>query len=325
MPHPMAIYKSFHYSSDGTMSYFTSPDPACRQNDCPRLVNLEIVPRSVDLGGFSVGRVLPAVEKRTVGPFVFWDQAGPGEFLTGKGLDVRPHPHICLSTMTYVFSGRLEHRDTLGSHQIIEPGAVNLMTAGRGIAHSERTPQADRVGESQFFAIQSWLALPLDKEEMAPSFTHYDYASIPSIDEAGTRMRLATGEWLGVRSPVVTHNDALFLDCHLDAASSLSIPNTLEERAIHILSGDISLDRTTYTSGRMLILKPGHEIKLKAETNAHVIILGGSPLESPRYLWWNFVASSKERIEQAKADWQDGKFGKIPGDDKEFIPLPESH
>lgn len=304
------------------MSYFKSQDPVCQQDNCPKQISMEIIPRTVDLGGFEVSRILPSTAKRTVGPFVFWDQAGPGEFLTGKGLDVRPHPHICLSTMTYLFQGRLEHRDTLGSHQIIEPGAVNLMTAGRGIAHSERTPQADRINNTAFFGIQSWLALPIDKEEIQPSFIHYDKSSIPSIIEHGVSMHIATGEWNGVKSPVVTQNDALFVECYLNAGSTLVIPATLEERAVHILSGEVTVNYKQYGKIRMLILKSGEEIVVTANSAAHLIILGGSPLEKPRFLWWNFVASSKERIEQAKQDWQDGKFGMIPGDDKEFIPLP---
>ena len=304
------------------MSYFNTPEPTCERESCPKQIVMEIIPRSVDLGGFKVGRVLPSLEKRTVGPFVFWDQAGPGEFLTGAGLDVRPHPHICLSTMTYLFAGRLEHRDTLGNHQIIEPGAVNLMTAGRGIAHSERSPQADRHQPQTFFGIQSWLALPIEKEEMTPTFMHYEEASIPSFKEKGIRMRIATGSWEGLKSPVATQWDALFAECHLEANTEMMIPKTMEERAIHILTGQITVDHCTYHGGRMLVLKPGADIKIKADAPAHLIILGGPSLEKPRFVWWNFVASSEERIEQAKQDWLSGKFGKIPGDDKEFIPLP---
>ena len=197
------------------------------------------------------------------------------------------------------------------------------MTAGRGIAHSERTPQADRAHESKFFGIQSWLALPLDKEEVQPSFTHYDKKMIPTPTEKGVRLHVATGEWEGVKSPVITQNDALFVECHLDDNAQLTIPVTQQERAIYILSGQVIVNRVIYDVRRMLVLKSNVEIRITAKTAAHVIILGGSALEEPRYLWWNFVASSRERIEQAKQDWQQGKFGKIPGDDKEFIPLPE--
>lgn len=305
------------------MSYFKTQEPTCESKHCPQKISLEIIPRSVDLGGFHVGRVLPSKEKRTVGPFVFWDQAGPGEFLTGAGLDVRPHPHICLSTMTYLFRGTLEHRDTLGSDQIIVPGDVNLMTAGRGIAHSERTPQSERMHPHQFFGIQCWLALPLNKEETAPTFTHYDKTTIPSAQEKDIALRVVAGEWMGLKSPVITLNDALFVECDLKSKAELMIPTTTEERAIYVLAGEIVADGVHYSGGRMLILKPGSEIKVTVISDAHMIILGGAALEEPRYLWWNFVASSKDRIEQAKLDWKEGKFGKIPGDDKEFIPLPE--
>lgn len=306
------------------MSYFNAQKPICESKKCPKHIELEIIPRSVDLGGFQVGRVLPSKEKRTVGPFIFWDQAGPGEFLTGQGIDVRPHPHICLSTMTYLFEGQIEHRDTLGSHQIIVPGDVNLMTAGRGIAHSERTPQSVRLHPHHFLGIQCWLALPLNKEEMSPTFTHYGNSLIPSSEDGkDIALRVVAGEWMGLKSPVITQTDALFVECTLKANSKLSIPATAEERAIYILSGELMIDHVQYGSNRMLILKTGYEIVVKALSSAHIILLGGSALEEPRYLWWNFVASSKERIEQGKVDWTEGKFGKIPGDDKEFIPLPE--
>lgn len=306
------------------MSYFKTKDPICDSKKCPEQISIEIIPRSVDLGGFQVERVLPAKEKKTIGPFVFWDQAGPGEFLTGKGLDVRPHPHICLSTMTYLFRGTLEHRDTLGSHQIIKPGDVNLMTAGQGIAHSERTPQQDRLNPHPLFGIQCWLALPLNKEEMSPTFTHYDKNNIPtSSEDKNIHWRVVAGDWQGLKSPVITQNDALFVECQLKAKTSINIPTTIEERAIYILSGELMIDTTVYGNNRMLVLKPNIDIKVKAIADCTIIILGGTSLSEPRHLWWNFVASSKERIEQAKQDWVGGKFGTIPGDDKEFIPLPE--
>ncbi len=306
------------------MSYFKTKTPLCDSKKSPQHIGLEIIPRSVDLGGFEVGRVLPSREKRTVGPFIFWDQMGPGEFLTGNGIDVRPHPHIGLSTMTYLCSGALEHRDTLGTHQVIVPGEVNLMTAGRGIAHSERTPQQDRLYPQRFWGIQCWLALPLNKEEMEPSFNHYSSKTIPAhYDSKEINLRVIAGEWMGLKSPVVTQTDALFVECALQASNKISIPETLEERAIYILSGEIKIDNTCYGINRMLILKPGFEIKVTAISNASFIILGGTALDEPRYLWWNFVSSNKERIEQAKMDWKEGVFGKIPGDDQEFIPLPE--
>jgi len=285
-------------------------------------VNVEILPRVVDLGGFEVRRILPCIEKKTVGPFVFWDQAGPGEFIRGHGIDVRPHPHICLSTMTYLFKGRLQHRDSIGSNRIITPGDVNLMTAGRGIAHSERTPEIDRLHNHPIFGIQTWLAIPINKEEINPKFTHYSKEQLPRIVEKNLEISLVAGEWMGLKSPVDTLIDTLFVECKLKEHAELNIPATTEERAIHILSGSVKLDNYDYGNQRMLILKPNSEIKVTATDEAHIILLGGSPLEEPRHLWWNFVASSKDRIEQAKLDWSEGKFGEIPGDDQEFIPLP---
>lgn len=286
-------------------------------------IGIEIIPRAVDLGSFKVGRSLPSLEKKTVGPFVFWDQAGPGELLTGQGVDIRPHPHIGLSTLTYLFGGVLEHRDTLGSHQIIVPGDVNLMTAGHGIAHSERTPQEMRLNPRPHFGIQCWLALPLNKEEMNPTFTHYDKSSIPTTTIGkDASMRVVSGEWMGLKSPVMTQNDAFFVEYHLKANNTIRIPSTAEERAIYLLSGSILVDKKHYGNNRMLVLKPDSEVSVSAINDVHLILLGGTALEEPRYLWWNFVASSKDRIEQGKKDWVEGRFGKIPGDDKEFIPLP---
>ncbi len=306
------------------MSYFKTTNPICESKIGVQQISLEIIPRSVDLGGFKVGRVIPSKDKKTVGPFIFWDQAGPGEFIRGQGLDVRPHPHICLSTMTYMFNGSLEHRDTLGSHQIILPGDVNLMTAGKGIAHSERTPQKVRVQTHTFLGIQCWLALPLNKEEMNPTFTHYDKSLIPaSMNEKLCSFRVIAGEWMGLKSPVITLNDALFVEYRLKADSDIQIPATIEERAIYILSGEIMIDNIHYGNNRMLVLKTGNNVKVRALSDANIIILGGTSLEEPRYLWWNFVASSKERIEHAKRDWKEGVFGTIPGDDVEFIPLPD--
>ncbi|RUR23672.1 pirin family protein [Legionella qingyii] len=306
------------------MSYFNAKDPVCETQGCPQQISVALLPRAVDLGGFKVDRIIPSKEKKTVGPFVFWDQAGPEELLPGKGIDILPHPHIGLSTMTYLFSGKLEHRDTLGSHRIIIPGEVNIMTAGRGIAHSERTPQEARFYPHHFFGIQCWLALALHKEETNPSFTHYDKSAIPTYnDDKNMSLRVVTGEWMGLKSSVITPNDALFVECKLKPATQFSIPSTVEERAIHLLSGTITVENTQYNATRMLILKTGVEVKITATSDVHMIILGGATLEQRRYLWWNFVASSKERIEQAKLDWKEGRFGKIPGDDRESIPLPE--
>lgn len=306
------------------MSSLDAKLPTRERKPCRQPIVLDLVPRLVDQGSFSVQRVLPSSGKRTVGPFVFWDQIGPGELLSGQGLDVRPHPHICLSTMTYLFQSNIEHRDTLGTAQILKPGDVNLMTAGRGIVHSLRTPANARLEPQAFFGIQCWLALPLDKEETNPSFTHYDKQQIPSYEaDKHFRLRVIAGDWLGLKSPVSTLSDAIFVENHLKTGAQLVIPPTIEERAIYLLNGDVMIDRIHYGPSRMLLLKPGITVTLKALTDTHCIILGGSALEGPRYLWWNFVASSEQRIEQAKQDWQSGAFGKIPGDDMEFIPLPD--
>jgi len=304
------------------MSYFQASDPQCDTQRCGQSIAVEIIPRSVDLGGFNVLRALPSLSKRTVGAFVFFDQMGPGEFLTGKGLDVRPHPHIGLSTLTYLFEGRIQHRDTLGNNQIIVAGDVNLMTAGRGIAHSERTPKADRLKPQRFLGIQCWLALPLDKEEVDPSFTHYETAVLPSHSDKSMSWRVAAGNWMGLKSPVYTLNDAVFVEMKMKSASETNIPKDIEERAIHVVSGEIEIDSVHYKDVRMLVLKPGADVKVRANADTHLLIVGGSALEKPRHVWWNFVARSRERIEQAKVDWTSGKFGTIPGDEEEFIPLP---
>lgn len=305
------------------MSYFAAQEPACHHQHDNHPIEFDIIPRSVDLGGFEVRRVLPNSQKRMVGPFIFWDQAGPADFLIGQGIDVRPHPHICLSTMTYLFTGSLLHRDTLGSEQIISPGDVNLMTAGSGIAHSERTPVNVRQQSHHFFGIQCWLALPKQREEVAPDFKHYSKTSLPLHHEKGIALHVVVGSFLGLASPVITESAALFVDCKLSPGTRFSIPATTEERALYLLSGNIVIDGVEYHPSRMLVLKPAQAIECCAkEEEAHFIILGGDALDGDRYIWWNFVASTKERIEQAKVDWQTGKFGRIPGDDKEFIPLP---
>lgn len=304
------------------MSYFKAEPPECVTLDKASAIELDIIPRSIDLGGFKVSRVLPAPKKKMVGPFIFWDQAGPSDFLMGSGIDVRPHPHICLSTMTYLFKGRLEHRDSLGSHQIITPGDVNLMTAGAGIVHSERTPQVDREETNSIFGIQCWLALPFEKEEMEPNFNHYGQATLPRVSENGLAMTLVAGSFLGLSSPVMTQSRILFVDCRLAANERFSIPPTTEERAIYILSGSLTVNAAKFDQNVMLLLKPNITIELSANEKAHFIILGGDVLDGERYVWWNFVASSKDRIEQAKEDWENNRFSKVPGDDKEFIPLP---
>ncbi len=264
----------------------------------------EILPKPRDLGDhFMVRRALPAVEKRMVGPFVFWDEFGPAHFEAGKGMDVRPHPHINLATITYLFEGEIFHRDTLGSAQAIKPGDVNWMNAGRGIAHSERTPPELRAGDMSMAGIQSWIALPEAQEESDPFFVHHDESELPLIEEGGKRVRVIAGKVYGKASPVKTFSDLFYADAHLEAGASLPLDAEHEERALYLVSGEIEIAGDVFAPARFMLL-------------------GGANL-GPRHMWWNFVSSRKERIEQAKEDWKAGRFGKIPGDEKEFIPLPE--
>ena len=283
-----------------------------------------LLPRAHDVGGFEVRRALPARERQMVGPFIFFDQMGPGEFLAGRGLDVRPHPHIGLATVTYLFEGEILHRDSLGSQQPIVPGDVNWMTAGRGIAHSERTDAVLRVRDNRLFGIQSWVALPRTAEERAPDFTHYPAASLPVAEDGGVRLRLIAGEAWGLRAPVAVSSALFYADAVMTGGSVLALPDGHEERAAYVLEGEIEVSGDTFTSGRMLVFRAGDRLALRAgRQGARVLLLGGAAMDGPRYLFWNFVSSSRERIEQAKADWKEGRFGKVAGDETDFIPLPE--
>ena len=259
-----------------------------------------------------------------VGPFIFFDQMGPGEFLTGRGLDVRPHPHIGLSTVTYLFDGSILHRDTLGSEQPIVPGDVNWMTAGRGIAHSERTDPALRARSNRLFGIQSWVALPKPAEEAAPAFVHHPGATLPVIEDGGARVRLVAGEAWGERSPVAVSSPLFYADAALLPGAVLPLPDGHEERAAYVLDGEVEVAGDRFAPGRMLVFRAGDRIALRAgPAGARLLLLGGAAMDGPRHLFWNFVSSSRERIEQAKADWRAGRFGAVPGDEAEFIPLPE--
>ncbi|MBY0564034.1 MAG: pirin family protein [Hyphomonadaceae bacterium] len=285
---------------------------------------LVIAPKPRDLGdNFIVRRALPAIERRMVGPFIFWDEFGPGRFEPGKGLDVRPHPHIGLATVTYMFEGEIFHRDTLGSAQAIKPGDVNWMNAGRGIAHSERTPAELRASGSPIGGIQSWVALPKTHEESAPFFAHHGANELPLIEDAGLRVRLIAGALFGKASPLQTAWETLYAEVQLDAGASLPLNADTEERALYLVSGDIEIAGDRFAPGRLLVLRPGDTLSVRAATPARFMLLGGAAMDGPRHIWWNFVSSSKERIEQAKADWQGGRFGVVPGDEADFIPLPE--
>jgi hypothetical protein len=280
-----------------------------------------IVPRSRDLGGFTVHRVLPAPERPMVGPFVFFDQMGPAAFAPGQGIDVRPHPHIGLATVTYLFEGEILHRDSLGTVQPIRPGAVNWMTAGRGIVHSERTAPTVRAAGGRVAGLQAWVALPREAEDSEPSFAHYDRDALPLVEAAGAAVRLIAGTWLGRRSPVATASPTLYADVALEAGAGLAVPEDYVERAIHVVDGEVVIDDGRVPAGTMAVLRPGLDVTVTAPVASRLMVLGGAPLDGPRTLWWNFVASTPDRIERAKADWKAGRFPAVPGDD-EVIPLP---
>ena len=287
-------------------------------------VELVIESRSRELTeGFRVSRVLPSAKRRMVGPFIFLDAMGPELLAAGKGLDVAPHPHIGLATVTYLFAGQMMHRDSLGSVQLIEPGEVNWMTAGSGIAHSERTPDELRSSGSELFGLQSWVALPTADEETEPTFTHYGASELPVIEDAGVSLTLIAGSLFGKTSPVKTFSEMFYADVTLEANASLQIGAEFEERAIYIVSGPIGFRNVpiTYNAGQLLVLKPREEIVVSAVSGPARIMLLGGELIGPRNIWWNFVSSSTERIEQAKLDWKEHRIGEIPGE-TERIPLP---
>jgi len=271
-----------------------------------------------------VRRALPSAQRQMVGPFIFFDQMGPGEFLTGQGIDVRPHPHIGLSTVTYLFEGEIFHRDSLGTALPIRPGEVNWMTAGRGIAHSERTAPERRTGPSRLFGIQSWVALPKGSEESAPSFAHHAASALPRALDGGVALRLVAGEAWGMRAPVAVSSPLFYADAQLEPGAGLPLPDGHEERGVYLLRGSVEVAGVRFEAGRMLLFRPGDRLALTAgEQGARLLLLGGAAMDGPRFMFWNFVSSSRERIEQAKADWQAGRFGAVPGDEAEFIPLPE--
>ena len=259
-----------------------------------------------------------------VRPFIFFDQMVPGEFLAGQGLDVRPHPHIGLATVTYLFDGSILHRDSLGSQQPIVPGDVNWMIAGSGIAHSERTDSALRTHSNRLFGIQSWVALPKAMEEISADFVHHGAKTLPLLNDGGTRLRLIAGDGWGVRSPVSTHWPLFYADASLAPGASLPLPEQHEERGAYVVQGSVEVAGTRFDAGRMLLFRARDRIGVKAGGDgARLLLLGGAVMDGPRFIFWNFVSSSRERIEQAKADWKAGRFAKVPGDEHEFIPLPE--
>ncbi len=299
------------------------PDPLPGDAAAADAIETVIVPRARDLGGFEVRRALPSAQRQMVGPFIFFDQMGPALMKQGQGIDVRPHPHIGLSTVTWLFDGSIYHRDSLGSEQPISPGELNWMTAGRGIVHSERTTAADLARERKVFGIQSWVALPKQFEETDPGFAHVAMEQLPLIEERGITARVIAGSIYGATSPVKTHSDLFYADVQMVAGSAIPLDAGHEERGVFVAEGEIEIAEQVFAEGRLLVFRPGDAITIRARTNARVMLLGGEPMDGPRHIWWNFVSSSKERIEAAKQDWKTAKFGIVPGDEKDFIPLPD--
>lgn len=280
-----------------------------------------VTPVSHDLGAFTVRRAVPSPDARMVGPFVFVDQFGPAHLDLGKGMDVRPHPHINLSTVTWLFDGAIDHRDSLGTCSTIRPGTVNLMTAGRGIVHSERSPQAERECGPSLYGMQTWLALPEGKEEIDPAFEAV--SELPWIDGDGARAQIIMGELWGERAPTTCHSATIYAEILLREGGSIPIDAEAEERAVMLVGGEASLDGEPLTLYDLNVLKPGNAMTLSSRSGARAMLLGGEAFAERRYVWWNFVSSDRERIEQAKEDWREGRFATVPGDSEEFIPLPD--
>jgi len=311
------------------MSWNPTLEPVCPNESSIDSIETLIIPRSRDLGGFEVRRALPAPKRQMVGPFIFFDQMGPAEFVTNQGIDVRPHPHIGLATVTYLYKGEFQHRDSLGTNQIIYPGEVNWMTAGRGVTHSERTSKETRAHPHGLFGIQTWVALPESAEETAPGFEHHGKEALPYLDADGKKARLIVGSAYGEKSPVKTFSDMFYIDVILDPGAVIPIPEEHEDRGVYILQGSVTIAGEEFTSGRMMVFRPGDKVAMKAGAQgARLMMLGGETLNGPRYIWWNFVASSKEKIDAAKeawrrGDWHNGQFHLPPGDDSEFAVAPK--
>jgi redox-sensitive bicupin YhaK (pirin superfamily) len=311
------------------MSWNPAIDPGCPVEVGIDAIETLIVPRARDLGGFEVRRALPAPKRQMVGPFIFFDQVGPAELLIGQGVDVRPHPHIGLGTVTYLYRGDFHHRDSTGADQTIRPGELNWMVAGRGVSHSERTSAAARSGPNSLFGIQTWLALPGRHEDMAPMFEHHGKEALPVIEDSGVSVRLILGDAYGEKAPATMFSETFYADVALEAGSRLPMPDDHEDRGIYIVEGSISIAGQEYEASQMMVFRPGDRITVAAgDRGARLMILGGATLSGPRYIWWNFVASSQERIEEAKTEWRAENWGKgrfdLPVDDRdEHIPLPD--
>lgn len=311
------------------MSWNPALEPGCPDEIGVDAIETLIVPRARDLGDFEVRRALPAPKRQMVGPFIFFDAMGPVEFLTGKGVDIRPHPHIGLGTVTYLYQGHFHHRDSIGSDQVIVPGELNWMVAGKGVSHSERTSDEARVGPHSLYGIQTWIALPETHEDMDPTFEHHGKGSLPKLRDRGVDATLILGDAYGETAPAKMYSESFYLDVVLEAGARFPLPDNHEDRGIYVTEGSITVAGQEFEMGRMMVFRPGDKITVAAGARgARLMVLGGATLNGPRYIWWNFVASSQEKIEHAKeqwkkADWGHGQFDLPPTDRNEFIPAPE--
>ncbi|RJE88083.1 pirin family protein [Paracoccus onubensis] len=311
------------------MSWNPALAPGCPDEIGPDAIETLIVPRARDLGDFEVRRALPAPKRQMVGPFIFFDQAGPAEFLTGQGVDIRPHPHIGLGTVTYLFRGDFHHRDSTGADQVIRPGELNWMVAGKGVTHSERTSATARQGPNSLYGIQTWIALPESHEDIAPTFEHHGKGTLPEIHDEGIEARLILGRAYGETAPAKMYSDSFYLDVTLAARARFPLPKDHEDRGLYITEGSIRIAGQEFEAGQMMVFRPGDEITVAAgDRGARLMALGGETLNGPRYIWWNFVASSREKIEEAKREWREARWGQgqfdlPPEDQDEFIPLPD--
>jgi redox-sensitive bicupin YhaK (pirin superfamily) len=297
-------------------------EPACSPGETPA-IDVVIEGRPRDLGGFSVRRTIPSGLRRAVGPFIFLDHMGPVDLPPGGGMDVRPHPHIGLATITYLLAGEIMHRDSMGNAQAIRPGDVNWMIAGRGVAHSERTPPEVRRRGGRMLGLQTWVALPRDREDVAPSFEHHPQRALPLVVRPGARLRVIAGTAYGETAPTSVLTPTLYVHAELAAGAELAIDDAHAERAVYVIDGQLACDGRTFGPATLIVLRTGVPVTICATAAANVMLVGGAPLDGPRHIWWNFVSSSQDRIEQAKADWRDDRFAAVAGDDHERVPLPE--
>ncbi|MDB5571896.1 MAG: pirin [Hyphomicrobiales bacterium] len=301
------------------MSQFQTPEPT----PAARRAAIEhvIAPRVADLGGVMVRRALPAQQVQMIGPFIFFDEFGPAEFLLGEGLDISPHPHIGLTTVTYLFDGEIAHRDSLGSDQVIRPGELNLMHSGRGIVHSERTPQAARTGRPKLYGVQTWMAHPRALEDAEPSFVHHGAQDLPTIEDAGKQVKLIMGSMYGATAAARTPTQTIYADAILKAGASLPFDADVEERGFYVATGEVEADGARFGAGRLIVLRPGEAVAIRALADSRLILLGGEPMDGPRFIWWNFVSSRKETMIAAAHEWEAGRMPSVPGDDENFVLL----